>query len=233
MLAPLTERWVHDDAIESFLAQFDKGKATGGIFRKERIFVTFFLTQSGRKLLQRSLQTLCDFLKKLILMVAQLCTNLIGSRNLSTALLRIKDIGITILVHLTPVLAQVFDIIADFLFHLKEQTSLAHIFHLIPNGGKQTLHRLVKLIHQTFEQTLIARHSLSQHQIASGYQRTLGCIKVHLAITLLRTEPKAEGGNLQGTRIYLAAIDVILQYQSWHLTVEGFTSVNLPELLQQ
>lgn len=63
MLTTLTERWVHDDAIESFLAQFDKGKATGGIFRKERIFVTFFLTQSGRKLLQRSLQTLCDFLK--------------------------------------------------------------------------------------------------------------------------------------------------------------------------
>ena len=136
MLTTLPERWVHDDAIESFLAQFDKSKATGGIFRKERIFVTFFLTQSGRKLLQRSLQTLCDFLKKLILMVAQLCTSLIGSRNLSTALLRIKDIGITVLVHLAPVPAQVFDIITDFLFHLKEQTSLAHIFHLVPNGGK-------------------------------------------------------------------------------------------------
>ena len=233
MLTPLTERWVHDDAIESFLAQFDKGKATGGIFRKERIFVTFFLTQSGRKLLQRSLQTLCDFLKKLILMVAQLCTSLIGSHNLSTTLLRIVKADITILVHLAPVLAQVFDIITDFLFHLKEQTSLAHIFHLIPNGGKQTLHRLVKLIHQTFEQTLIARHSLSQHQVASGDEWTLGSIQPHLAITLLRTEPKAEGGNLQGTRIYLATIDVILQYQSRHLTVEGFTSVNLPKLLQQ
>ena len=166
-------------------------------------------------------------------MVAQLCTSLIGSRNLSTTLLRIKDIGITILVHLAPVFAQVFYIIADFLFHLKEQTSLAHIFHLIPNGGKQTLHRLVKLIHQTFEQTLIARHRLRQHQIASGNQRTLGCIKIHLTITLLRTEPKAERSNLQGTRVYLATIDVILQYQLRHLTTEALTGMYLTIFLKQ
>ena len=166
-------------------------------------------------------------------MVAQLRTSLIGSHNLSTTLLRIVKADITILVHLAPVLAQVFDIITDFLFHLKEQTSLAHIFHLVPNGGKQTLHRLVKLIHQTFEQTLIARHSLRQHQIAPGYQRTLSCIKVHLAITLLCTEPKAEGGNLQGTRVNLATIDIILQYQLRHLTTETLTGMYLTIFLKQ
>ena len=86
MLASLTERWVHDDAIESLLAQFDKGEATGGILREERILVAFLLTQSRRKLLQGSLQTLRNFLEELILMVAQLTASLIGCHNLSTAL---------------------------------------------------------------------------------------------------------------------------------------------------
>ena len=91
MLASLTEWWVHDDAIESLLTQFDKGEATGGILREERILVAFLLTQSGRKLLQGSLQTLCDFLKKLILMMTKLTASLIGCHNLSTALFCVKD----------------------------------------------------------------------------------------------------------------------------------------------
>ena len=165
MLTSLTEWWVHDDAIESFLAQFDKGEATGGILREERILVAFLLAQSGRKLLQGSLQTLRNFLKELILMVAQFTASLVGSHNLSTALLGVKDFEITVLIHLAPVLAQIFNVVADFLFHLKEQTSLAHKLHLVPDGGEQTLHRLVQLVHQSLEQTLVARHSLCQTRL--------------------------------------------------------------------
>ena len=233
MLASLTERWVHDDAIESFLAQFDKGEATGGILREERILVAFLLTQSGRKLLQGSLQTLRNFLEELILMMTKLTAILIGCHNLSTAFFRIKDFEITVLVHLAPVLAQIFNVVADFLLHLKEQASLAHKLHLVPDGGEQTLHRLVQLVHQALEQTLVARHSLCQNQIALADERTLTGRNAHLAIATLGTKPEAKRSKLKGTRVNLATEYVILKNQSWHFAMERFPGVYLAIRYQQ
>ena len=233
VLTALTEGRVHHDAVEPLLAKVDKGKATRGILGKECILVTLLLAQLGREREQRLLQPLCYLAEELLLVFAQTATRLIGSLYVGTLFLGVEERTIAATVHLTPVLAQVFYVVVDFLLHLEEQSSLTHILHLVPDGGEQPLHGLVQLSHQSFEQPLVARHRLGKHQMALGDDGAVGSVDTHLAIAALCTEPKAEGGYLQGTRVYLATVDVVLQNEKWHLTAERVTGMHLTVALKE
>ncbi len=227
MLTSLTKRRVHHDAVEPLLAKVDEGEAARGILGEESILVALLLAQFGREREQRLLQSLLYLAEKLLLVLAQTAALLVGCLYVGTLFLSVEERAVAATVHLTPVLAQVFYVVIDFLLHLEEQTGLAHILHLVPNGGEQPLHGLVQLRHQCFEQPLVARHRLGKHQMALGDGGAVGSVDAHLAIAALRTKPEAEGGNLQGAGVYLATIDIVLQNEAWHLTAERLTGVYL------
>src|SRR5918996_2755588 len=130
---------------------------------------------------------------------------------------------------------------------LEERTELARQLHAVPDSTYQlseaVSHRLgrahglfgrdferladqafepvlAELAQELFEEVLLARHGLGDHDVGLGDQRTLSASNAEIVERPLSPHPEGKGGDLRAARVDLDAVQVFAEDEPGECSAE-------------